>query len=317
VKDLETGKLTPYTRATTFIKCLDDESNLTRWKLRKVARGLSKREDLLLRVNSMGDQPEEDDADQAKTWKRDMDRLCESAMEADGSSKWSTIGSALHEIIERRKRGLDIGQVPAQYQPHLDAYERATKGLTYEHIEEFMVRDDLKVGGTPDCILKVPGYEKLIIGDIKTGANLDYGQAAIAMQLAMYANSQLYDPETGKRTTLDLDLDRALIIALNSRTGICELMWIDIGIGWEGVRLARNVRDWRRRKKFTTPYVGQGAGAQDLVAVAQVNLVQAIATAESPKDLEELWRRAGTAWAPEHTEQAAARKAVLLKAAQS
>jgi hypothetical protein len=184
--------------------------------------------------------------------------------------------------------------------------------MTFVHVEEFMVRDDMKLGGTPDSILRVPGCDKLVIGDIKTGANLDFGMAAIAMQLAIYANSQLYDPETGKRTTLDLDLDRALVIGLDARTGICDLKWVDIAIGWEGVRLARNVKSWRARRKFTTPYIGQGAGAQDLVAEAQAALVQAIVAAESPDALVELWRRAGTAWAEEHTGLAAQRKAELL-----
>jgi hypothetical protein len=312
VKHPETGKLTPYTRTTTYVKCLDDESALTRWKQRKVARGLSKRDDLLLAVASMGDQPEEDDADQVKTWKREMDKLCESAMEADGSSKAATTGTALHAIMETDDKGIDPGRLPGDYQRYLDAYRRATSHLEHVYIEQFMVRDDLKVGGTPDRIMKVPGNDQLVIGDIKTGVNLDFGQAAIAMQLAMYANSQLYDPATGKRTNLDINLDRGLIIALNSKTGICELMWIDIATGWEGVRLARNVRSWRSRRKFTTPYIGQGAGAQDLVAEAQAALVQAIVAAESPEALVRLWQRAGTAWAEEHTGLAAQRKAELL-----
>ena len=63
-----------------------------------------------------------------------------------------------------------------------------------------------------------------------------------------YANSQIYDVETGKRTCLEVDLHRGLVIHLPQGEGKCTLHWADIHAGFEGVRLAEQVWKWRSRK---------------------------------------------------------------------
>src|SRR5689334_2925212 len=44
------GKPVAYTRCTTFVGCLEDTFNLSRWQQRMVALGLNDRPDLLLAV---------------------------------------------------------------------------------------------------------------------------------------------------------------------------------------------------------------------------------------------------------------------------
>ena len=44
------GKAKAYTRATTVAEVLDDRYNLELWKMRQVAVGLTRRNDLLLKV---------------------------------------------------------------------------------------------------------------------------------------------------------------------------------------------------------------------------------------------------------------------------
>lgn len=314
------GKAVPYTRCTTYVSCLEDTYNLSKWQKRMVAVGLVQRPDLLLKASSLGMPPEDESA--ARKWKAQMDDTCESATEAAQASASATIGTALHSLTERIDRGLDVGVIPDSYKPHLKAYEAATSAFTAVHIERFSVNDDLQIGGTPDRVLRIDGHDKLIIGDVKTGS-VEYGVGKMAMQLAVYAHSQLYNHETGARTPLgDVDLQRGLIIALNAKTGLCDLIWIDLQAGWEAVQLCRQVRAWRARKDLSKPYSLEQSAlpmsptvaqeqARDLTVEAQTALVIAINSAASNDDLIRLWTAAGTAWTPQHTELASARKAAL------
>lgn len=299
------SKLKPYTRATTFISVLENTYNLQRWKMRQVAIGLAQRPDLLLLVSSLGPQPEEDD--QYREWRSKLDEVSEQALEAAESSAPANIGTALHAFTDRIDRGQTLGKVPKEYQRHLKAYESATADLTAVHIERFVVNDEYQIGGTPDRISMLDGHDKLIITDTKSGDKLSYGMAKIAMQLAVYAHSQFYDPSTGVRADIpNIDLERGLVIALNAKRGTCDLHWIDLTQGWEGVQLANSVRAWQKRKDFHSPYM-----PRDLVATAHSNIVQAIATAETEQQLYDLWGQAGKVWLPEHSQLAAARKAQL------
>jgi hypothetical protein len=321
------GKAIAYTRCTTFVDTLDDPFNLTQWKRRMVAVGLSQRPDLLLRVNSLGPQPDKDtdDGNTYRRWKKQMDETCDAAVEAAKASASATIGTALHAITERMDRGLDIGVVPDAYKPHLRAYEEKTRDFTAVHIERFCVYDDFRIGGTPDRVLQIDGHDKLIIGDLKTG-DTTFGILKIVQQLAVYARSALYHPDTGARTPLgNVDTDRGLIIALDSRTGVCNLQWIDLRRGWEAVLISKNVRDARTWKDLSEPYSGPEAAtlplsptiaeenARDLTAEAKTALEVAIRNANSPDDLVTVWTRAGNQWTDHHTELARARKAELTR----
>lgn len=306
------GKPKPYTRCTTYVGCLEDTYNLSQWQKRMVAVGLSQRPDLLLRVSSLGSQP--DDDQQVKRWKDDLNTVCEAATEAAQASASATIGTSLHALTERLDRGADIGVVPEQYRPHLDAYASKTADFTALHIERFTVHDQLQIGGTPDRVLKVPGQDKLIIGDIKTG-NVTYGVGKMAMQLAVYAHSMLYDPMTGQRSPLgDVDTEHGLIIALDAATGKCDLIQIDLAAGWRAVELATDVRKWRKSstaKNLTNPWPDPVTPATPVSTPKlgpDVSLVKAIQQAGTADELIALWRAAGDRWTERHTEMAAERK---------
>lgn len=311
IMSLDSGRLRKYIRCTTFIKAPEDTYRLGLWEQRKVAEGMALREELGRSAASFGPEPEDGDP-RRKPWSEAMDDLCKRAKEAAKAKAKADDGSTLHKLAERQDLGLEMGAVPEIFQRHLDAYAEATAEFTAHHVERFMVLDSLKIGGTPDRIIEIPGHDKLIIADLKTG-KIDY-PAAMAMQLAVYAHSELYDPANGKRTPVDVDQEKGLIIALGVKTGVCELHWIDIAEGWEGVRVARDVREWRTKKTFLTPYDGQGAWtSRDLVAEAQAALTIAIDQVSTPEDLVALWvRYQGSAWTPAHTEQAAERKAAML-----
>lgn len=333
----EGGRPTPYTRVTTFVGALEDTYNLGRWQQRMVAHGLSVRADLLLRVSSLGAEPPKAVQDprgqwvanpRHDAWKRDMDEACEAASEAAAAHAKATIGTSLHALAERMDRGDDVGVVPEEYLPHLASYAEATDGWEHLLIERFVVNDELKVGGTPDRVVRVPGYDRPMIADLKTG-DVTYGVGKMAMQLAVYSRSNVYEL-SGQRRPLpaDVDQDVGLIIALDATRATCEVFEIDLHAGWQAVLLAGQVRRWRSKRGLMSPYrapVHRPSASSfftwrhlpKLTASADGDLRRALAQAESIAELEEIWRSVEvTAWEPIHTTIAGQRKAELIKEAQ-
>lgn len=320
------GKAIGYTRVSTFAGTLDDTYNLEKWKQRQVARGLSLRPDLQMRVASLGPEPDKyTQKIENQRWKKSLDEACEAALEAAGGTTKANLGTALHAFTDRIDRGQDLGIVPEAYQRHLKAYEAATSMLTAVHIERFVVCDELQTAGTTDRVLKVDGHDKLIIGDTKSG-DIEFGIGKIAVQLATYAHGVLYNHESQHRVPIgDIDLDRALIIALNASLGTCELVWVDIRAGWEAAQQSAWARSWRKRKDLSQKFVGAPQAAlpitptvvqeqaRDLTVEARVALDVAIRKASTTDELVQLWTAAGSAWTDDHTALAAARKGELLK----
>ena len=241
------GKPVPYTRCTTYVKCIADTYNLQAWMQRMVAIGLASRPDLLLAVSAHRDD------------KRELDSICEKAREAAQASAAATTGTALHALTELVDRGEELPPLPPGPKASLEAYAAATADLTAVHIERFTVLDTLQIGGTPDRIVQLG--DKRYIADIKSG-NIEYGALEIAMQLAVYARSKLYDIPTGGRDLHAADPSRGLVIHLpatdNPAEARCELRWFDLEAGWYAVNVATQVREKRKLKfaDLTEPYTG-------------------------------------------------------------
>lgn len=326
------GRPAAYTRCTTFVGAIEDTWNLGKWQQRMVAAGLSVRRDLHLKASSLGPQPSKLDDQAHNRWKSEMDDVCEAAIEAAQGSAAATTGTALHTFTERLDRGQldprrDENQIPEQYRGHIKAYADATSAFEAVHIETFTVQDDLRIGGTPDRIMRVVGETGLFIGDLKTGS-IDFGTAKIAMQLAVYAHSDLYTPGNPTRTKVrDLRTDRGVIIHLDALTGQCTTHWIDLDDAWTiGVPLCQQVREWRKRKAadFLTRITGEvpidntadlrTINTADLRTInADAAVTAAIATCRSIDELTYLWAEADRqhVWTPAHTAAAAARKQQL------
>lgn len=274
------GKPVAYTRATTYVDALDSKEGLMRWKSRMTALGLASRPDLALAVQSTN--PDD---------KRALDAVVEQALDAAKASAAATTGTALHQLTERVDEGgtLDGLALPDEHRASLDAYQRATEHIEWAAIEQFRVQDDLRIGGTADRVAVIDGAS--VICDIKTGS-IDY-PGKFAMQLAVYAHSQVYDHATGKRhsDTPGMNLERGLIIHLPAGGGTCTLHWIDLQAGWEAVELAGRVRQWRSRanskakdKRLLQPYIGAPDPIQPWVDKA--------AALTDPDELRDLWHEA-------------------------
>lgn len=140
-----------------------------------------------------------------------------------------------------------------------------------EYIERVVVASKPQIAGTFDRIVEI--NETRYVADLKTGANaVAYGVTSIAMQLAIYANADYLwkgDAEVADlnrdhngRYLLpnpaehpdayepmpEVDKTRAVIIHLPVDQARCDLYWVDIASGVDGVAMALWVREWRKRE---------------------------------------------------------------------
>jgi hypothetical protein len=92
----------------------------------------------------------------------------------------------------------------------------------------------------------------MYIADLKTGTDLSYSWRSIAIQLAAYADAEhIYNYQTAERISLPtIDKDRAIVFHLPAGEARCELYWVDLNAGREGLELALNVRAWRKRNNL-------------------------------------------------------------------
>jgi hypothetical protein len=241
------GKPIAYTRASSFGDVLDDRSNIEKWKIRHVIKGLVNNAKLFMQASAT---PIEN--------KSDLNKIAEQAMEEAGASRASDTGTLLHSLTEQvDSQGRFLGPIPPEHANDINAYIRGVKDrFAFNHIERFMVCDELQAAGTPDRLGFRMEVEYLDVVqrvcDLKTSASANYLDKH-AVQLAIYAHSDFYDPATGERESVDVAKDYGYIFHLPAFQGTFQLFKLDLEAGWEGALLAADVRKWRKRKGICTP----------------------------------------------------------------
>lgn len=239
------GKPIAYTRTSGFGDVLDDRTNIVKWKIRHVIKGLVNNSELFLRASTT---PMEN--------KSTLDKIAEEAMEAAGAGNASATGTMLHGLTEQVDKGETIGPIPEGHADDINAYIRGTKDrFQFDHIERFMVCDELQAAGTPDRLVRerlMSFAGPLRIADLKTSASAAYLDKH-AVQLAIYAHSDFYDPATGERESVDVAKDFGYIFHLPAGKGEFGLHRIDLEAGWEAAQIAADVRRWRKRKGICVP----------------------------------------------------------------
>lgn len=283
-----------YRRASSYGAPLEDTSALEKWKLRQVARGIAQRSSLQLAVtrSEMGLISEE--FDEQKAAKKELDVLCEQAMEAVGSGEKAVIGTAEHHIFEKVDMGLDPGHIPEQWKPDLAAYRELTRGFESVSVELFVVQDEHRVAGTldravrlrhemvtPDGTVLDPGT--VIIGDVKTAQRMNFAGAKFAVQCWVYATGTPYNPITKLREPWEHEppsRDWAVIFHVASGSGQARLYWVDLRAAAEAAEIVRDVYTWRNK-------LGKA-----MITKANENFAATIALAVDEQDLLEAYQRA-------------------------
>lgn len=254
---------TSYTRATTFAKLGSSTYALGEWNERMLIAGLVKRPDLLAMAHGLD----------VKNDRGTLNKIADEAQETAGNKVAANIGTAYHSFTERLDAGLiTLDQVPEQWRGRCGQYVDAltAHGLTTrpEWIERTTaVRADqvsapVPVAGTLDRIFRMPNGD-LVIGDLKTSSNIEYGWSEIAVQLALYAhgvnthglfdwNSKSWqtvsDMGSGAYGALQVRTDYAIVVHLPAQGDGCVLYRVDLDKGWKFAQVSGMVQARQKAK---------------------------------------------------------------------
>lgn len=248
------GKNVRGSRPSGWGKVLDDENALVNWKLNRAISGVAANQDLQARAIAA----KEDDR---ATW----NSLREACIQAGRGNSAADIGTAIHAMSERWEQEPTWDPGPP-YRMALEAYtdELTRLGLVSELFEYHVVNTQYNAAGTCDRLYRLtkplvtPKGEilpvgTLIIGDLKTGASLDFSLPGYTVQMALYARGEMYDVINDTfRPTPDINQDWGLIVHLPANTAECEIVWVDLDVGTYGAFLVKEVRDWRKNWKNGT-----------------------------------------------------------------
>jgi len=240
------GKQRGYTRVTTISSTTDDTNALKQWANRMVITGLVNRSDLLAQASTKLED------------KGALNKIAEEAITAGGGSSRANLGTALHSITEQ----VDLGKKPAilpGLQADVNAYvaelKRCNIKILQDYIESVVINDTLEYAGTLDRIVEVDGVK--YIADLKTGTDLSYSWRSISIQLNAYAQAEyIYDWKTSTRQPMpDINKEMGIVFHLPAGEARCELYWVDLTAGQQGLRLALDVRAWRKRNDIHQRFV--------------------------------------------------------------
>jgi hypothetical protein len=235
-----------------FATPLDDEFALTNWRIFKAMDGVARSGALQAQVIACRD----DD-------KVEKGRLREVALDKGKANERSDLGTGLHAMTVRAEDPGDVSFDPGVHGPDLDAYLSLLHqyGLVSEMVEVPLVNDEYRAAGTADRIFRTtkvlvppdgiaiePG--ELVVGDLKTGAKLDFSVPGYCVQTALYASGQLYDVIAEHRLPTPPINDRwALLIHLPVGRHRGELFWSSVPLGLYGAWLSFEVKRWQARWK--------------------------------------------------------------------
>lgn len=247
------GKFLRYRRPSSYGKPLDDENPLTEWKIWKSMEGVARSPALATQVNAVKDGDRETKKE-----------LREKALDRGQANEAADMGTGLHAMTARFEDPKDTDfDPPEQYRDDLDAYwaELQRLGLVSEYVEVQLVNDDFRAAGTADRIYRttrdlvlpdesVMPAGSLVLGDLKTGAKMDFGLPSYCVQMAIYATGQFYDVVNNVRMpTPEIDLKWMLLMHLPVGQAKCEALWLNINTGLHGAFLTFEVLEWRNKWK--------------------------------------------------------------------
>lgn len=242
-----------YRRPSSYGKPLDSEEALTEWRIWKAMEGVARSPALQAQVASCKD----DDRAGKKA-------LREGALDKGAANEKADLGTGLHAMTARVEDASDVDfDPPEQFAADLKAYtdELDRLGLVSEYVECHIVNDDFRAAGTADRVYRLTkplltpdGVSlpagTLVLGDIKTGAKMDFGLPAYCVQMAIYATGQFYDIHTESRiATPAIDRQWMMLMHLPVGKSRCDALWLNINTGLHGAYLTFEVLEWRNRWK--------------------------------------------------------------------
>lgn len=305
-----------YSRASSLGHVLEEDSFLWKWKMRGLARGLASSMDLVrLAAAETYHCGFVEDVKANRASGRRLDQVIDRALDRAGIAEKADYGTAIHMRTEPGNDGVDPDErQAAEVQSCLTLW--ADLGVVNIATEVFTANDTTMSAGTFDHLSYIPTYG-IVITDKKTSKR---ASSTYDVQLASYANSDVYDPDTDERLSLEeyverLGWDPTLInrdvgIIWWVKNGRTEARYLDLHEGWEAAKTAAWIRDSRRTKgvaKNVTKTIAADAANE------RMRLMLAIGEAQTIHDLHDLWNnhRNQAVWTGEHTAAATERKGAL------
>lgn len=231
-----------YTRISKLAGMLDDSQGLIDWVAAHAMLGLVKDEGLHARVTHLA-------IAHRRPWysdgKKPLKELVNRCKDKGGASYASDMGTAFHGVCEVRDGGGNPDFVPRGMQPWIDAREAALEEFEHVLIEPFIVNDQVKAAGNPDRYLRHKKTGIVYAADDKTGVDEPEYPLKVTVQVAIASRGCLYDQRTGKRTPVECDQNRGILIHTPILTDQprSTLYWLDLEKGWELAELSAKVRD--------------------------------------------------------------------------
>lgn len=247
VPDPATGRVRPWTRATTLAGTIADRYALEKWGQRQVVAGMARQRSLLVQAVAAGDD------------KDALERVVDGALAAMTTTESADVGIAIHRIAERIDSGETV-DVPQEYERDVFAYREACERHGIEVVdgwlERFVVCPEVGAAGTPDRLVTWaavdgPSHERNpalpIIADIKTGASvIRYGGLETAAQLAIYAHASHWWDGRRLQPMPEVDQRYGLVLYMPAGMGKCTVYTVDLELGWKAARIAAAVRELRK-----------------------------------------------------------------------
>lgn len=253
------GKWERYSRSSNAGKVLDDENGLTDWKLRTMLLGAAYRPELMAQVSTLDTELD----------KKELRDIAEECLVAGKGRSRQVKGTAVHAMLDH----IDLRH---EWEPSPDyalacaAYVQALAvyGLVVLDVEVPCINVGERLAGTMDRrysttrVLTAPDGTTIPIGtvlasDTKTGRTLEYSQGTYSTQLAAYVDSERYDVEANTHEPFEPGTYKewALIMHVVVEDALCNVYWVDLAAGREGLKLAKAVKLWRKRDDLIVPCV--------------------------------------------------------------
>jgi hypothetical protein len=275
-----TGKHTSGQRASKYAEGIQDKYALDQWKGRMIVLGMAIRPDLIEKALSA--LRNEDPAKVAKLKREYLNKVAEDARLAAGSKTRAKKGTQLHAYTEEIDAGTrELADVPEDYRRDAEAYVTALADAGFAPvvglIERSVYCDELGVTGTFDRVLRctrdtqvvdldgrqVMVHEgEFVIGDVKSGDNIESPWLEILVQEAVYAHAinengiAVQDEPGGPwrwSPLADQGVDKVredvgIVMHIPYGTHECSLYFADLITGWRGARLCKQNRDFWKIK---------------------------------------------------------------------
>lgn len=290
--DPVTGAPRTWTRSTTMAETISDLYSLNLWRIRMMVIGLCRNPWLLDEIRELDQFDDETGKGKLdpKVHKDVLNTIGFKSQTLAGSKVPASWGTQMHSNIEALSRDeITVEDVPDKYRAEVSAWAAAMQqndlsavphlierrvavpmygsAGTFDQIDRNHRTRSIRLGKR---VVRIKAGEH-VIGDVKSGRNLDYGWAEIAIQMAQYAAGArlgkvaVWNPDAsedgGAWEWEDIGIDPKSIrpdvgVVMHVPIGEkkCTLHWVDLQEGWNAVQLCESVRDWRKIKGLNTPF---------------------------------------------------------------